>query len=119
MRFFSVTPRIVIGENSSISVMSFTRMGHHCPGTAPGDVFLLLPCGAFGGFRLRLGRRRLRGGLRRCAVAAHRSPGVLLLLFRDIAERPAVGPLGILRPRFPQASWACPPRHTWRDPFGP
>ena len=41
MRFFSVTPRIVIGENSSVSVMWFPRirtsLSRHPP--APGSVF--------------------------------------------------------------------------------
>ena len=39
MRFFSVTPRIVIGENSSVSVIcGFLASGHHCPGMTPGSI---------------------------------------------------------------------------------
>src|SRR6267143_3548159 len=101
MRFFSVTPRIVIGENSSVSVIcSFLAYGHHCPGMALGRIgagkCLLLLCGALGGFGLRLGWRRLGRRFRRRTVAAHRPPGVQTLLFRYVAERPPVGPLGVL-----------------------
>src|SRR5258705_2994831 len=97
MRFFSVTPRIVIGENSSVSVISgFLEYGTSLSRHDAGKCLLLLLCGALGGFGLRLGRRRLGRRFRRRTVAAHRPPGVQTLLFRYVAERPPVGPLGVL-----------------------
>src|SRR5437660_766637 len=95
MRFFNSTPRIVVGEKSSVSAMIlFLAVGHRYGGVAPAcPAFLSLFGGALGlGFRLR--RRGLGGGLRR-VVAAHGAPGVRALLFRNVAERSLVGPLGI------------------------
>src|SRR6188508_3083478 len=97
MRFFSVTPRIVIGENSSASVMSFPRLRTSLSRHGAGKCLLLrfLLCAALGRFCLRLGRR-LGGCFRWRAVAAHGPPGVRRLLLRYVAERSPVGFLGLL-----------------------
>src|SRR5580765_7119799 len=96
MRFFSSTPRIVIGENSSVPDMSgflvrtslSRQMSLFRLLLFGGGVGLCCVLGLFFYFGLRL--RSLVGSLGRRAVAAHGSPGVGALLLRNIAERPLV-----------------------------
>src|SRR5882757_4722122 len=100
MRLRSSTPRIDIGENSSISDMfafplAGPRLFRHRAGGSLGALLLGGAVGLGVGFGLRLRRGGLGGSLRG-RVVARDSPGVRALLLRNIAQRPLVGPLGFL-----------------------
>ena len=52
----------------------------------------------------------------RCAPSPRGPSSAVPVCCRATSGRPARRPS---RPRFPQVSWPCPPRHIWQDLFGP
>src|SRR4051812_32889429 len=112
MRFFKVTPRIVIGENSSVSDISgflapfldiLVRQdagGCLLPGLLPGGCLGLgsrlcsVPGSILGSI---LGRFRLGLGsiLGRRVAAADGSPGIGGFFFLDVTKRSLIGALGL------------------------